>query len=691
MDGGVVVVGVVDLSLSDDGGVGGCYVWWTPRDLPKHFVGPFLRGWFVDPSQKTKATMSANRTKALLPLAVILLLSVASADGFLFNFKRKGFNSALSPVKSLQVGRNNTAPSPSANAGTDECVLRHDTCAQVKENCPLGSGGTFLINYYWLHYCLFEGVPVLSFILLTLWLLTIFSLLGSTADEFFVVQLETLSDILKLSPSTAGITLLALGNSAPDTFSDIASVEAGTFALALNELIGASMFLTTIVFGAVILVSTRWKGVKAGGTDSSSANSTYNVPMERNICDVEKGSFIRDVTVFFLALLLILFFTATGKEFTIVEAIGIMSIYIVYVIGVVVYTSKTKCGCVKAAPADRPSALGGSYLSLDEGGQETHKAWEEVHHHERYEGNVNIDCGTENADECCHDLYGLDWPGEEGSTMDKVLYVAEFPFSVLRWCSIANGNTVWDRRRRILASVAPVGAVCIFVLDFSTNWTGADTPYGGFAFPISDTSQIPAVIVPLLIALSCGVFIYCKTDDENTPSFYMFFVFLAFIATIAWLDLIGNEVVALLQSLGTITGLTNTQQGTDILGITVLSWANSIGDFVADTAVAKAGSPRMGISSVFGSPLLTACLGLGLAVFISSLSSPTQSVQTDIASSFSTIMVSFGFLAFNLMMSFAVVTYNGFNVPRNYAFVLFGFYGVFMVISTLETIDVIQF
>ena len=61
---------------------------------------------------------------------------------------------------------------------------------------------------------------------------------------------------------TAGITLLALGNSAPDTFTDIASVEGGSYPLALNELIGASMFLTTIVFAAVILVSTK-KKVKA--------------------------------------------------------------------------------------------------------------------------------------------------------------------------------------------------------------------------------------------------------------------------------------------------------------------------------------------------------------------------------------------------------------------------------------------
>jgi Ca2+/Na+ antiporter len=40
-----------------------------------------------------------------------------------------------------------------------------------------------------------------------------------------------------------------------------------------------------------------------------------------------------------------------------------------------------------------------------------------------------------------------------------------------------------------------------------------------------------------------------------------------------------------------------------ILGVTIIAWANSIGDFVADTTVARKGFPRMGISAVIGGPL----------------------------------------------------------------------------------------
>merc|ERR1719498_989591 len=109
-----------------------------------------------------------------------------------------------------------------------------------------------------MQYCALGDLQPVSYVLLALITLIVFSLLGTTADNFFVVQLETLSDSLKLSPSTAAITLLALGNSSPDVFSDLAAVQNNSdFSLAVGELMGASMFLTTVVLAGVILVSTR--------------------------------------------------------------------------------------------------------------------------------------------------------------------------------------------------------------------------------------------------------------------------------------------------------------------------------------------------------------------------------------------------------------------------------------------------
>ena len=54
-----------------------------------------------------------------------------------------------------------------------------------------------------------------------------------------------------------------------------------------------------------------------------------------------------------------------------------------------------------------------------------------------------------------------------------------------------------------------------------------------------------------------------------------------------------------------------------ILGLTVLAIGNSVGNWVADTTVARAGRPEMGVASCFGSPLLNIVLGLSVALIVS--------------------------------------------------------------------------
>ena len=52
--------------------------------------------------------------------------------------------------------------------------------------------------------------------LLILWLLFLFLVLGDTADSFLVPALTTVSDLMRLSPQVAGVTVLALANGAPE-------------------------------------------------------------------------------------------------------------------------------------------------------------------------------------------------------------------------------------------------------------------------------------------------------------------------------------------------------------------------------------------------------------------------------------------------------------------------------------------
>jgi len=90
------------------------------------------------------------------------------------------------------------------------------------------------------------------------WMVTLFRLLGSTAEDFFSPSLEMFSLKLGLPPRFAGVTLLALGNGAADvsaTVSAIANDPDDGYKLSLGALTGAAMFVGGVVAGIVVLVA----------------------------------------------------------------------------------------------------------------------------------------------------------------------------------------------------------------------------------------------------------------------------------------------------------------------------------------------------------------------------------------------------------------------------------------------------
>ena len=116
----------------------------------------------------------------------------------------------------------------------------------------------------------------------------------------------------------------------------------------------------------------------------------------------------------------------------------------------------------------------------------------------------------------------------------------------------------------------------------------------------------------LLLSLLLSILILCTSvPSENPKYFRWFFSLLGFAISIVWMYVIPNEIVGLLKAFGVTLNLSDA-----VLGLTVLAWGNSIGDFVADTATARQGYPRMGFSACFGGPLLNLLLGIGISFTI---------------------------------------------------------------------------
>uniref|UniRef100_A0A1I7SZR0 Na_Ca_ex domain-containing protein n=1 Tax=Caenorhabditis tropicalis TaxID=1561998 RepID=A0A1I7SZR0_9PELO len=142
----------------------------------------------------------------------------------------------------------------------EECLIdkswtSDEKCAYIKCNKDSCEGGGYLT---WSQYvkCQYNiGVRVILIILGIIYLIILFVIMSSIADDFFCPAISGIVTHLRMSESIAGVTFLAFGNGAPDVFSSISSVlttPKPKADLALGDLFGTSIFVTTVVLAIII-------------------------------------------------------------------------------------------------------------------------------------------------------------------------------------------------------------------------------------------------------------------------------------------------------------------------------------------------------------------------------------------------------------------------------------------------------
>lgn len=166
-----------------------------------------------------------------------------------------------------------------------------------------------MFSYLQLYYCKLDNAKPVALIILTLWLGLLFSTIGIAASDFFCVNLSTISSILGMSESMAGVTFLAFGNGSPDVFSTFAAMKTHSGSLAIGELVGAAGFITAVVAGSMALVR----------------------PFK-----VVRKTFMRDVGFFIVAASFSMVFLADGHLY-LWECAVMVGFYIFYVITVFVW------------------------------------------------------------------------------------------------------------------------------------------------------------------------------------------------------------------------------------------------------------------------------------------------------------------------------------------------------------------
>ncbi|XP_013618810.1 PREDICTED: cation/calcium exchanger 1-like [Brassica oleracea var. oleracea] len=456
------------------------------------------------------------------------------------------------------------------------------------------------IDYLKIFFCIFGQSPVLGHLVLSLWLFVLFYLLGDTAASYFCPSLDKLSKVLKLSPTMAGVTLLSLGNGAPDLFSSVVSfTKSNNGDFGLNSVLGGVFFVSSFVVGTICLL--------IGSRDVS----------------IDKYSFIRDVAFLLVALCCLGLIVFIGR-ITIWVALCYLSIYILYVgfLSVSHFLDRKKPISDQVLRTREDLAEMGVPL-LSYIGEEKPIPPQRVTQESR-------------TQEQEYDILVLDLPKKQRSCFSVLVSIVGLPLYLPRRLTIpVVCEEKWSRPCAVVSTaIAPV----LLTELYCSHYNGSKR-------------NLIMYIISGLIGLFFGIVAFLTTESSRPPTkFSLVWLLGGFTMSVTWTYIIAQELVSLLISLGNIFGISPS-----VLGLTVLAWGNSVGDLIANVTVAVHGGndgAQIALSGCYAGPLFNTVIGLGVPLVISSLA---EYPGVYIIPSDSMLLETLGFLMVGLLWALVIM------------------------------------
>lgn len=505
--------------------------------------------------------------------------------------------------------------------GLEEIKDRKARCSYLETHHPCLPQG--YIDYLHIFYCTLAAHRLLGYLLLVLWLLILFFLLGNTASRYFCTSLESLSRLLRLPPTIAGVTLLSLGNGAPDVFASIVSFAgSGISEVGLSSILGGAFFVSSVVVGVI----------------SIGAGSRAVV--------IDRSSFVRDLCFLLAAICFLLAFLIAGG-IRIWGSLCFVSLYIVYIVTV----------WIGSCCAEKPGGLGTPLLESIEVVQEPVDSAKEVGGDDRVDGRSSCFKFKSSAS-CCFRWF---------------IYMAEMPLYLPRRLTIPDASE--ERWSKPFA----VASAFFAPLLLATLWNSQREEMGSNKWLAIYLSGGLVGIVLVIVAM--------KTTEKQSPPRKCSFPWLAggFLMSMIWAYMMARELVALLVSIGLVLGIRPS-----VLGLTVLAWGNSIGDLIANVAMAANGSGdgvQIAISGCYAGPLFNMLVGLGMSLVLASWTlHPSPFVIPQDPSLVETV----GFLAAGLLWALVMLPRRGMKLDRVFGFGLLAIYLCFICLRLSESLGFVQ-
>ncbi|GKY94852.1 hypothetical protein MPSEU_000450100 [Mayamaea pseudoterrestris] len=554
--------------------------------------------------------------------------------------------------------------------------------------------------------------------IIILWMVLLFRILGSTAEDYFSPALEMFSVKLGLPPRFAGVTLLALGNGAADvsaTISAITSDPQNGYMMSLGALSGAAMMIGCVVCSLVVLTA-------------------QGVPC--------RGALVRDVMAMLVTVLVVWLQLRTGRVGP--ETISLfLSMYIIFVFLVLVadiYHRRV------VLPRQRLLAdQGESVRQAEEGGMQQRDTTEKAQGFPNVLSALsNYDSSTaqENGWSVDADALGRDQPvmlhgthgilaGTHTSTMrhangaqatdgysmleDAIDRACVGPGGARKagsWSDAFAGckedlrqhaETVWEdivwngevnvvdkflllcelpitTLRKMTVPIPCEGfyvrGVVAISLAISPWWLALYLyrSHGVNVFSGQAWIYFTSTMLVILVVAAC-ILRFAPTGQDQMPLYVSGPIALyGFAIAATWIDTIADSLVSLLSFIGIILDIPSA-----VLGLTLLAWGNSMSDLSANVTMARKGLANMAITACFAGPVFNILVGLGLG--FSTLATQTGQTEREVALQ-SSVLTGFAFIIANccLILAAGLVFGKG-RIIKEYGYASLTLYAAYLITS----------
>jgi len=467
-----------------------------------------------------------------------------------------------------------------------------------------------------------------------------------------------------------------LSNGSPDVFSAFSALSHRASSLGLTSLLGGGVFVTTLVVGAVSV-------------------SSPSVQLTRR-------PFLRDGIVYSCACLMLFLIVLDGKVH-LWESIIFVGSYILYITGVIIARYiRQRSKKLRREALGIIEDSGEELYEVNDRGEDAlpllddilfitnvrswsssskfyHKAPTSVDNHELGDSNDEDD---ENEDDVLQQrpsvkkylknfwyraLSSIGWA--ELSMKEKGVLILIWPIAMIRALTVPSAGPE-GQWLRPLAVISPITVPLLGLVATKEFFT---------EFVLSN------VIIPLWgLFLGAGIclafLVFLTTSNTEPPRYYMVFVVMGFISSTIWMYIIATEVICLIRALGVIGHMS---QG--ILGLTVIAWATSIIDLVANVVVSRQGFTDMAIGACFGAPTFSLLLGMGISVTYMNIKNYPEVYQLHVTAD---LWIGFLFIGIGLVSILTFIPVNNFTTSHKFGIYLMVLYALFSIVSVLNEIGV---